>query len=246
MRCADAAACNWPVCNNCAARRDRQRRQRGGSPHQGDGGRRDARQPGHLPRFRPAAAPDAGHRRPGLRALHAHPEPSAAPQPRRLRRDRPGTDRHRQDGGVPHHHISRTCGNSPGMRTRQQPPGAAPGAGAGADPGTGHADRERCQRSRHPHAGNRPLRRRRHRLPEAARRPALRPDRYPDRHAGPPHRLPEPRPHRAALRRDPGHRRGRPHARHGLHSGRAAHRLPHARTSARGRHSSSAPPSTTT
>ena len=74
---------------------------------------------------------------------------------------------------------------------------------------------------------DRSLRGRRHRLPEATRCPQVPPHRYPDRHAGPPDRFPQPRPHRPALRRDPGHRRGRPHARHGVHPGRAAHRLPH-------------------
>ena len=97
-----------------------------------------------------------------------------------------------------------------------------------ADPRTRDAGRQGRHSLRPPRAG--PARRdrpRRRALP-AADQGAARPARHPDRHAGPPARPPADRQGGARQRRDPGPRRSRPHARHGLHRRHHDHRRAHA------------------
>ena len=150
-----------------------------------------------------------GDRRVGLRRAHADPGAGDSRAPGRSRRDRPGTDGNRQDGGVrpaappvPGPGVARAPGHRPHADARALHPG---------DAGTS------LLRGAHGHRGRRRLRRPAHR-PAGASPSRRRPGRGRDRRADegpdlPPHR----RPHRRPLRR-PG-RSGRD-ARPRLHRGR--------------------------
>ena len=145
------------------------------------------------------------------------------------RRHRVGADRHRQDRGLRAAGAAALCraadGAAPGASVRSASVPAR--SGARADARTRAAGRRAGGALRRAFARQDRVHLRRRAVPGAEPRARAR-RRHPGRHAGPADRSRRARPHRPVAARDAGARRGRPHARHGLHRGRRAH-LPRAR-----------------
>ncbi len=166
----------------------------------------------------------------GLYRTHPHPGQGHPARARRSRRPRRRPDRDRQDRGL--HAADPRAAEGPGELEllARAPPG--PGPDGDADPRAGDADRRQRRGLRPPRPAphGRRLRRRPDRAPDQGA--AVR-GRDPRRDAGPadgPRRAAHGQP---VAGRDPGPRRGRPDARHGVHPGHPQDRRPPPGASAR-------------
>ena len=154
--------------------------------------------------------------------VFATPDPGEGPahRPGGQGRGGPGSDRDRQDGRLPRHDL-----HAPPPEQAGPGPPRAPRPRGGPDPGARGADPRRRRGPRPPHRPVDGRRLRRHGLPAPARRREGRAG-HPRGHSGPPARLRAAGRRELQGRRDPGHRRGRPDVRHGVHPGPAADPAP--------------------